>query len=336
MADLFANIRSYYFLLAIFALTASAVIGVVLATLWLGLLILVSESSAFIAERARAEGPVGAAGARALELASAAAAATGPALAWFSATSLGPPLAMAMLAALGIFTIFRASSWAERLCQLGPLALTAALFVAHAALNGQALAAFACFLTLGLGLGVALMVKIDSERAKREAEDARLALLDALNRTLDEQDGAAWDLDFQTEELSGAARLHALTQCTIDAASLMARRFNALDADRDLVEHMLSPAPGPTRRFSLCHAARLGNGAIIVLHHSGHIRADAQGRPLGLACVTRRLQSEQANAAPSPLEAQRAWLTAAYGPLQDAHRLDETAPASHVEKVKRA
>jgi signal transduction histidine kinase/ActR/RegA family two-component response regulator len=96
---------------------------------------------------------------------------------------------------------------------------------------------------------------------------------------------AAWELDYSTGKLIGAARLAALIGRPVTASDIVEGGFHAAPADRGMVRQAFAPNMPGVRRLALEHYIDLG-GKAGRLRHQGFVRAAPDGAPTRLTCIT--------------------------------------------------
>jgi signal transduction histidine kinase len=284
IAEALASARSrYYFMCFIAVLTASAA-GAALATIWLGLALLVEESRRALSARlARSHAEHAALAERGLDVAVASTFAAAPAMAWYSHMDIGAGLAVAMLALLVVDAARNGRG--KRIATLvacAPYGLVALLFALESAALGVTAPGLACVAALGL---IAALAIHDARRAAHErAQDAEWVR--QLNMSFADAGAAAWEIDFTRARLLGGERLAALLGRAVDYDDIIERGCFAPAADRALVCAAFSPTRPGVRRVALEHEVARAGGALRV-RHQGFVRTTPSGEPLRLTCVTK-------------------------------------------------
>jgi signal transduction histidine kinase/CheY-like chemotaxis protein len=267
-----------------------------IACIWLGLILLVDETCKALTGRLAPEsGDAAPLGALSLDMTSAAALASAPALVWFSRAPLSEPLAIAILGALALISALssRHSVPHRTLCAI-PYGVLALLLALDGAASGAGIAAFACMVLVGGGYLAALHYAHRSEAAEAHADAENAALLAQLSAALHGSDAIAWEIDFTAADLAGGERLAGLLGRTVTYQDVVAHGCFAAPEDQALVQAAFSACARPMSRIAIEHAVLTQNGERFRIRHEGAVRTTPEGAPLRLTCVSRRLQGATA------------------------------------------
>ncbi len=282
-----------------------------MATIWLGLILLVDATRATLTKQLKSlSAPQAAAAALALDVATTASLAVAPALAWYSGAALGGAIATGLLVALIADTAFNAKRGrSHALLTCAPYAFLGLTLLIE---SGNVMAFGAIAIT---GIVVAYVFAAALHHVHRAAharmQDAEWVR--QLNMSFGETASAGWEIDFERNRIAGAQRLGALIGRPVSYSDIVDRAFFAPPHDRALVNAAFAPEPGAVRRIALEHEVLRADGTSIRVRHQGFVRTTPDGQPVRVTCVTRPAEAVAAGAAaPSILiDAQAALATQA-------------------------
>lgn len=282
-ASVISGPRALHYLMALFFACLAAAGGISTAAIWLGLALLTYEATKFLEQRVHTLPPEqGARATGALHFALAASLAAAPALSWFARTSFSSELALGMLAALAVHTVLGAATHKTAAWRMAPLVFVALAFAVDAASQGQMAAAAAGLACIAYFGASAWLTTQAAEHARlQDAEWVR-----QLNMTFGPAKSAAWEIDYNLQEISGADRLAALLGRPVSFQDIIEGACFAAAEDRYLVKSTFAPPRSAMRRVSLEHDMVRGDGVTIRLRHRGFLRTNADGTPARLTCIT--------------------------------------------------
>ncbi len=274
----FAEARSRYCLMALMGAALLAASGAPLAAIWLGLALLTDEARKILARQSLAlTSPLRGRAELLLDIAGAASFAAAPAIVWFSSA----PLAIAMLCVLATHGANSARS-GRALAASAPYGLLGFLFALEGAAGGAfgpALAGLACIVYIFAG-GLQHAHRAANSR-RQDSEWVR-----QLNMSDANEGSAAWEIDFQRQELRGGVFLARVLGRPVCYRTLVESACFAAPADRALAHGVFAPSPGPMRRVAIEHEIIGADGARRRVRHQGVLRTDTDGAPARLSCVT--------------------------------------------------
>jgi len=293
-AEVFSSARARYYLYGLTALAVAAAAGLALATIWLGLILLVDTTRNALTKQLKPlSATQAAAAALALDVATSASLAVAPAIAWYSGAALGGAIATGLIVALIIDTAFNTKRGR----------IHAAIACAPYAVLGLTLliesGSFVTFAAIAMtGAVIAYVFAAVLHQAHRAAharmQDAEWVR--QLNMSFGETASAGWEIDFERQRIAGAQRLGALIGRPVSYADIVERAFFAPPQDRALVNETFAPAPGAVRRIALEHEITRADGTTVRVRHQGFVRTTPDGRPVRVTCVTRPAEIAAAGA----------------------------------------
>jgi signal transduction histidine kinase/ActR/RegA family two-component response regulator len=299
--EIFAGPRARLYLFCVVALLTAAAAGLAPAAIWLGLVLLVDEARNALAARL-APLPVKHAKAAqlALDVASAASLAAGPAIAWYAGGVLSAALAAIMLCVLFVDAAFTGRHGRlHTLAMCAPYALLGATFLFDA--GAGFVAATAC----GLGLSYVFVLATHHAHAAAHARTQDAEWVRQLNMSFGDAHSAAWEIDFTRNRLVGAQRLGAVLGRAVSYRDVVEGGCFASAEDRALVKAAFTPERGAVRQIALEHDAVRTDGSRVRVRHQGFVRTTADGAPVRLTCVTRHSEAIAAAPASVPASLQR-------------------------------
>lgn len=286
LGEVFSSERSRYYLLAMIALATAAAGGLALAAIWAGLVLLVMETHKALAGQLHGLPFRQANNAQlALDVALNAAFAAAPAIAWYARAPMGDAVASGLLAVLAAQAGFGARQGRIRaLAACAPYGLLALSFLVEGALTGQLAAAMACCMCGGFVFAATLHHNhTASNTAMQDAEWVR-----QLNMAFGDASAAAWEIDFARGRLIGGDKLAAVLGRPVSYRELI-EGLIAAPEDRALVKSAFAPQRGPMRQIVLEQAVA---GGAVRVRHQGSVRTAADGTPLRITCISRRVEAE--------------------------------------------
>jgi signal transduction histidine kinase/ActR/RegA family two-component response regulator len=285
-AEVFAGPRARLYLFGLIAVLVAAAVGLALAAIWLGLVLLVDEARRLLAARLASLSVAQANAAHlALDVACSASLAAAPAIAWYAGGPLSAALAGVMLCVLiadGAFSARRGR--VNTLVACAPYALVGVTFLFNA--GGAFLAVAAC----GIGVAYLLVFAMHHAHAAAHARMQDAEWVRQLNMSFGEANSAAWEIDFTRARLIGAQRLGALIGRSVGYRDVIDGCFAAAE-DRALVRAAFAPDSGAVRRIALEHDVVRADGRRVRVRHQGFVRTTAAGTPVRLTCVTRHSEA---------------------------------------------
>ncbi|MEZ5996823.1 MAG: ATP-binding protein [Hyphomonadaceae bacterium] len=299
--EVFTGPRARYYVYGLVALACAAAAGLALATIWLGLILLIDATRiAAFGQAAAAPGAQPPAAALALDLAAHAGLAAAPAIAWFGGGELGGAVACAMLAALTVDCALNARRGRRyALATAAPYAAVGLAMLIEASSGGALPAAAACALALGYAFAAALHRNARAAHARdQDGEWVR-----QLNMSYGDGASAAWELDFERRTLAGADALAALLGRPASYADIAEGACFAPEADKALVMGAFAPAHGAARRVALEHDVLRPDGSRLRVRHQGFVRTTPDGVPRRLTCITQIPACAGAQITPEHLDA---------------------------------
>ena len=297
--EIFAGPRARLYLFCVVALLTAAAAGLAPAAIWLGLVLLVDEArSAFAARLAPLSAIQAKAAQLALDVASAASLAAGPAIAWYAGGVLSAALAATMLCVLVAEAAFTGRHGRlHTLATCAPYALLGATFIFDA--GAGFVAAAAC----GVGIAYVFVLATHHAHAAAHARRQDAEWVRQLNMSFGDAHSAAWEIDFTRNRLVGAQRLGAVLGRAVSYRDVVDGGCFASAEDRSLVKAAFTPERGAVRQIALEHDAVRGDGSRVRIRHQGFVRTTADGAPVRLTCVTRHSEAIAAPAsAPASLQ----------------------------------
>ena len=283
-AEIYNGPRARLYLIGFVALMAAAAVGLALATIWLGIALLIDESCRVLRERLAALPRQEARAAHlGLDIAAASILAAAPAMAWYSRAELGPALAITLLVMLSTNAAFSGRRGRlNTIIACAPYGVLALLFLLEGAAVNAAAATFACLLVAGYAFAAALQ---HANRAAHErAQDGEWVR--QLNMSFGDDHSAAWELDFSRRQLAGGHRLAGLLGRPVSFDDIIAGACFAVPADRAMVRAAFSPEHTGVRSIALEHDVMTGNGETVRVRHQGFMRATPDGAAMRLTCIT--------------------------------------------------
>jgi signal transduction histidine kinase/ActR/RegA family two-component response regulator len=283
-AEIFNGPRARHYLIGFVALVTAACVGLALATIWLGVALLVEKSCLALRARlstlTRREARAAHLG---LDVASTSILAAAPAMAWYSRADLGPALAVTLLLMLSINAAFNGRRGRlNTVAACAPYGVLALLFLLEGSAANAAVATFACLLVVGYAFAAALQ---HAHRAAHERmQDGEWVR--QLNMSFGDEQSAAWELDFARNRLAGGQQLAAVLGRPISFEDIIENDCFAAPADRAMVRAAFSPENTGVRRIALQHDVISAGGATVRIHHQGFMRAAPDGAPMRLTCIT--------------------------------------------------
>ncbi|WP_395645877.1 ATP-binding protein [Terricaulis sp.] len=286
-AELMSGAHARYYLLGMIAVATAATTSWALAAIWFGVVLLVEESRKALAAQVDALPKQHADRAQLLlQIASAAAFATAPALSWYSRTELGAAVALVSVTALLAYAGYTARHGRVRaLIAAAPYGLLMLTFVIDAVSSG-AFAALTCVAAAAYVFAMALyQAHRTAYAAVQDAEWVR-----QLNMTFGEANSAAWEIDFERRRLIGGEKLAAVLGRPVTYADVIEHGCFAPNGDRALVRAAFAPERGPMRKIALEHGVG-GDSARLRVRHQGAIRTAVDGTPIRLSIITQRVDA---------------------------------------------
>jgi signal transduction histidine kinase/ActR/RegA family two-component response regulator len=284
IAEIYDGPRARHYLIGFTASVTAACVGLATATIWFGVALLVEESCRVLRARLvalpRAEARAAHLG---LDVASASILAAAPAMAWYSRASLGPALAIALLAMLLINSAFNSRRGRmSTVAACAPYGVLALLFLLEGTAGNAVAVAFACLFVVGYAFVAAL------QHAHRSAHDRMQdgEWVRQLNMSFGDEQSAAWELDFGRRALTGGHQLAAVLGLPVSFEDIIQSDCFAAPADRAVVRAAFSPKHGSARRIALEHDVIAASGETIRVRHQGFMRAAPDGAPVRLSCIT--------------------------------------------------
>jgi len=301
VAEIFDGPRTRHYLIAFVALMTAACVGLALATIWLGVALLVEESCHVLRTRLAALPRQEARAAHlGLDIASASILAAAPAMAWYSRAELGPALAVTLLVMLSINAAFGGRRGRlNTVAACAPYGVLALLFLLEGTAVNAAAATFACLLVAGYAFAAALQ---HAHRAAHERmQDSEWVR--QLNMSFGEDQSAAWELDFARRTLAGRQQLAAVLGRAVSFDDIIENDCFAASADRAMVHAAFSPEHTGVRSIALEHDVISGGGATIRIRHQGFMRAAPDGAPMRLTCISQIVPAAIQTSSYSPTDA---------------------------------
>ncbi|MBP6689445.1 MAG: response regulator [Hyphomonadaceae bacterium] len=284
-AEVFSGARARYYLYGMIALAVTSVAGAALATIWLGLALLVDTTRNTLSKQFKQlSATQAAAAALALDVATAASLAVAPAIAWYSGAAMGGAICATLLVALATDTAFNAKRGRiHALIACTPYALLGLTVL----LQSGNLAAFAAVIMAGGSISYVFARALHQTSSAAHARMQDAEWVRQLNMSFGETASAGWEIDFERGRISGAQRLGAMIGRPIAYSDIVERAFFAPSQDRALVNAAFTPAPGAVRRIALEHDIMRADGTSVRVRHQGFVRTTPDGIPVRVTCVTR-------------------------------------------------
>jgi len=300
-AEIFGGPRARHYLIGFVALVTAACVGLALATIWLGVALLVEESCRVLRARLAALPRKEARAAHlGLDIASASILAAAPAMAWYSRAELGPGLAVTLLVMLSINAAFSGRRGRlNTVAACAPYGVLALLFLLEGTAVNAAASTFACLLVAGYAFAAALQ---HAHRAAHERmQDGEWVR--QLNMSFGNDQSAAWELDFARSTLAGSQQLATVLGRPVSFDDITGNDCFAAQADRAMVRAAFSPEHTGVRRIALEHDVISASGATVRIRHQGFMRAAPDGAPLRLTCITQIVPESIQASAHAPINA---------------------------------
>jgi signal transduction histidine kinase/ActR/RegA family two-component response regulator len=301
VAEIFDGPRTRHYLIGFVALVTAACVGLALATIWLGIALLVEESCRVLRVRLTAISRKEARAAQlGLDIASASMLAAAPAMAWYSRADLGPALAVALLVMLSVNAAFGGRRGRlNTVAACAPYGVLALLFLMEGAAVNAAASTFASLLVAGYAFAAALQ---HAHRAAHERmQDGEWVR--QLNMSFGADQSAAWELDFARGRLAGGQQLAGIVGRPVSFDDIIGNDCFATTADRPMVRAAFSPEHTGVRSVALEHDVISGSGATIRIRHQGFMRAAPDGAPMRLTCITQIVPAAIQASAHNPTDA---------------------------------
>jgi signal transduction histidine kinase/ActR/RegA family two-component response regulator len=293
-AEVFSSARARYYLYGLTALAVAAAAGLALATIWLGLILLVDATRATLTKQLKPlSASQAAAAALALDVAHTASLAVAPAIAWHSGAALGGAIASSLIIAHIADTAFNTKRGrVHALIACAPYALLGLTLL----IESGGLTAFAAIGVTGAVVAYVFAAALHQAHRAAHARMQDAEWVRQLNMSFGDAASAGWEIDFERNRVAGAQRLGALIGRPISYADIIERAFFAPVQDRALVNAAFAPEPGAVRRIALEHEVMRGDGTSIRVRHQGFVRTTPDGRPVRVTCVTRPAEAMTASA----------------------------------------
>jgi len=293
-AEVFSSARARYYLYGLTALAVAAAAGLALATIWLGLILLVDTTrNALTRQLKPLSATQAAAAALALDVATSASLAVAPAIAWYSGAALGGAIATGLIVALIIDTAFntkRGRVHAAIAC--APYTVLGLTLL----IESGSFVTFAAIAMTGAVIAYVFAAVLHQAHRAAHARMQDAEWVRQLNMSFGETASAGWEIDFERQRIAGAQRLGALIGRPVSYADIVERAFFAPPQDRALVNETFAPAPGAVRRIALEHEITRADGTTVRVRHQGFVRTTPDGRPVRVTCVTRPAEIAAAGA----------------------------------------
>jgi len=293
-AEVFSSARARYYLYGLTALAVAAAAGLALATIWLGLILLVDTTRvALIKQLKPLSAAQAAAAALALDLATTASLAVAPAIAWYSGAELGGAIATGLIIALMIDTAFNAKRGrVHAAIACAPYAVVGLTLL----IESGSLVTFAAIAVTGTVIAYVFAAAVHQAHRAAHARMQDAEWVRQLNMSFGETASAGWEIDFERNRIAGAQRLGALIGRPVCYTDIVERGFFAPAQDRALVNAAFSPEPGAVRRIALEHEVTRADGSTMRVRHQGFVRTTPDGQPVRITCVTRPAEAAAAGA----------------------------------------
>lgn len=284
-AEVFSSARARHYLYGLTALAIAAAAGLALATIWLGLILLVDTTRATLSRQLKSlSATQAAAAALALDVATTASLAVAPAIAWYSGAALGGAIATALIVALMMDTAFTAKRGrVHAAIACAPFAVLGLTLI----IESGNIATFAAIAMTGAVIAYVFAAAMHQAHRAAHARMQDAEWVRQLNMSFGETASAGWEIDFERKRVSGAQRLGALIGRPIAYADIVDRAFFAPAQDRALVNAAFAPEPGAVRRIALEHEVTRADGTTMRVRHQGFVRTTPDGQPVRVTCVTR-------------------------------------------------
>lgn len=283
-AEIYNSPRARLYLIGFVALMAAATVGLALATIWLGIALLIEESCRVLRDRLatlpRQEARAAHLG---LDIAMSSILAAAPAMAWYSRAELGPALAVTLLVMLSANAAFNGRGGRlNTIAACAPYGALGLLFLLESAAVNAAAATFACLMAVGYAFAAALQ---HANRAAHErTQDGEWVR--QLNMSFGDDHSAAWELDFSRGKLAGGHRLASLLRRPVSFDDIIGGDCFAAPADRAMVRAAFSPEQPGVRSIALEHDVVAENGETVRIRHQGFMRAAPDGAAMRLTCIS--------------------------------------------------
>ncbi|MEZ5957222.1 MAG: ATP-binding protein [Hyphomonadaceae bacterium] len=283
-AEVFSSSRARFYLYGLTSLAVAAAAGLALATIWLGLILLVDTTRATLAKHFKPlSAAQAAAAALALDVAATASLTVAPAIAWYSGAALGGAIATGLIAALMIDTVLNAKRGRiHAAIACAPFAFLGLMLLIESGNLATFLAVAITGALVAYTFGAALhQINRAAHARLQDAEWVR-----QLNMSFGETASAGWEIDFERKRVVGAQRLGALIGRPVAYADIVERAFFAPARDRALVNAAFAPEPGAVRRIALEHDIMRADGSTMRVRHQGFVRTTPDGMPVRVTCVS--------------------------------------------------
>ena len=293
-AEVFSSARARYYLYGLTALAVAAAAGLALATIWLGLILLVDTTRATLTKQLKPlSATQAAAAALALDVATTASLAVAPAIAWYSGAELGGAIATGLIVALMIDTALNAKRGrVHAAIACAPYAVLGLTLL----IESGSIVTFAAIAMTGAVIAYVFAATVHQAHRAAHARMQDAEWVRQLNMSFGESASAGWEIDFERNRIAGAQRLGALIGRPVSYADIIERAFFAPAQDRALVNAAFSPQPGAVRRIALEHEVTRADGSTMRIRHQGFVRTTPDGQPVRITCVTRSAEVAAAGA----------------------------------------
>lgn len=293
-AEVFSSARARYYLYGLTALAVAAAAGLALATIWLGLILLVDTTRATLTKQLKPlSATQAAAAALALDVATTASLAVAPAIAWYSGAELGGAIATGLIVALMIDTALNAKRGRiHAAIACAPYAVLGLTLL----IESGSIVTFAAIAMTGAVIAYVFAAAVHQAHRAAHARLQDAEWVRQLNMSFGESASAGWEIDFERNRIAGAQRLGALIGRPVSYADIIERAFFAPAQDRALVNAAFSPQPGAVRRIALEHEVTRADGSTMRIRHQGFVRTTPDGQPVRITCVTRPAEVAAAGA----------------------------------------
>jgi signal transduction histidine kinase/ActR/RegA family two-component response regulator len=293
-AEVFSSARARYYLYGLTALAVAAAAGLALATIWLGLILLVDTTRVTLTKQLKPlSATQAAAAALALDVATTASLAVAPAIAWYSGAELGGAIATGLIVALMIDTALNAKRGrVHAAIACAPYAVLGLTLL----IESGSLVTFAAIAMTGAVIAYVFAAAVHQAHRASHARMQDAEWIRQLNMSFGETASAGWEIDFERNRIAGAQRLGALIGRPVSYTDIVERALFAPAQDRALVNAAFSPEPGAVRRIALEHEVTRADGTTMRVRHQGFVRTTPDGQPVRITCVTRPAEVAAAGA----------------------------------------